>query len=73
MRIDYVIDEAAFNDANPALSDFQWNSLTVKDKSNNSLAEAIRNTLQNPAVNPKGKILYSYYIKFANAKKTTTN
>lgn len=69
IRIDYVIEEATFNDSNPQLMDFQWNSLTIKDKINNSLSEAIRNTLQNPAVNPKGKIIYSYYIKFANTKK----
>lgn len=71
IRIDYVIDEAAFNDSNPQLIDFQWNSLTIKDKLNNSLSEAIRNTLQNPDVNPKGKIIYSYYIKFANTKAGT--
>lgn len=69
IRIDYVIDEATFNDANPQLMDFQWNSLTVKGKVNNSLSEAIRNTLQNPVINPKGKIIYSYYIKFANTNK----
>lgn len=73
LRIDYVIDEATFNDSNPQLMDFQWNSLTIKDRPNTSLSEAIRNTLQNPAVNPKGKVLYSYYIKFANAKKTANN
>lgn len=69
IRIDYVIDEATFNDANPQLMDFQWNSLTMKGKVNNSLSEAIRNTLQNPVINPKGKIIYSYYIKFANTNK----
>lgn len=69
LRIDYVIDEATFNDTNPQLSDFQWSSLTIKDRPNTSLSEAIRNTLQNPAINPKGKIIYSYYIKFANTKK----
>lgn len=73
LRIDYVIEEATFNDTNPFLMDFQWNSLTIKDKLNNSLSEAIRNTLQNPAINLKGKILYSYYIKFANAKKAVTS
>jgi hypothetical protein len=73
LRIDYVIDETTFNDSNPQLIDFQWSSLTIKDRPNTSLSEAIRNTLQNPAVNPKGKILYSYYIKFANAKKSGTN
>lgn len=69
IRIDYVIDEAAFNDSNSQLADFQWSSLTKKGVLNTSLSEAIRNTLQNPAVNPKGKIIYSYYIKFANTKK----
>jgi len=69
LRIDYVIDEATFNDSNPQLKDFQWSSLTIKDRPNTSLSEAIRNTLQNPAVNPKGKIIYSYFIKFANTKK----
>lgn len=69
LRVDYVIDEATFNDTNHLLMDFQWNSLTIKDRPNTSLSEAIRNTLQNPAINPKGKIIYSYYIKFANTKK----
>lgn len=69
LRIDYTIGEAAFNESNPQLADFQWNSLTKKGEINASLSEAIRNTLQDPDVNPKGKILYSYYIKFANTKK----
>ena len=68
LRIDYVIDEATFNESNPQLANFQWNSLTMPGKPNTSLSEAIRNTLQNPDVNPKGKIIYSYYIKFANTK-----
>lgn len=69
IRVDYVIEEATFNDSNPLLMDFQWNSLTKKDVPNTSLSEAIRNTLQNPSVSPKGKIIYSYYIKFANTNK----
>lgn len=69
LRVDYVIDEAVFNDSNSQLMDFQWKSLTIKNRDNTSLSEAIRNTLQNPAINPKGKIIYSYYIKFANTKK----
>lgn len=73
LRIDYVIDETTFNDSNPQLVDFQWNSLTIKDKLNNSLSEAIRNTLQNATINPKGKTIYSYYIKFANTKKSDKN
>ena len=70
LRVDFVIDDATFNNANTQLGDFQWNSITQKDKVNNSLAEAIRNTLQEPSVSPKSKILYSYYIKFANKSKS---
>ncbi len=69
MRVDIIIDDATFNSENTKLNDFQWNSTTQKDKVNNSLSEAIRNTLQDPSVSPKGKILYSYYIKLANATK----
>jgi hypothetical protein len=43
---------------------FKWESTTVKGKTNESLAEAIRNTLDK--VNPKGKVIYSYFIKAAN-------
>lgn len=67
IRVDYVIEDASFNDTNAQLSDFQWQSGTQKGKTQICLQEAIRNTLQE--VNPKGKIIYSYYIKFAN----TTN
>ena len=70
LRIDYVIEDASFNSENPQLNDFQWSSTTQKDKANNSLAEAIRNTLQEPSVSPKGKILYSYYIKLGNNSKS---
>lgn len=70
IRIDYVIEDASFNSENPQLNDFQWRSTTQKDKLNNSLAEAIRNTLQEPSVSPKGKILYSYYIKLANSTQS---
>lgn len=69
LRIDYVIQEAGFNDSNQQLRDFEWNSLTKPGVQNTSLSEAIRNTLQNPDVNPKGKIIYSYYIKFGNTIK----
>lgn len=68
IRIDFVIEEAIFNSSNSQLNDFQWSSITKSGKINNSLAEAIRNTLQEPSVSPKGKILYSYYVKFANSK-----
>lgn len=68
LRIDYVIEDVSFNDSNPQLADFQWSSITQKSKPNTSLSEAIRNTLQDPSINPKGKIIYSYYIKFYNTK-----
>jgi hypothetical protein len=70
LRVDLVIDEATFNNENVQLGDFQWTSTTQKDRTNNSLAEAIRNTLQEPTVSPKGKILYSYYIKLGNNSKS---
>jgi hypothetical protein len=70
LRIDFVIEDATFTSENPQLNDFQWISTTQKGKTNNSLAEAIRNTLQEPSVSPKGKILYSYYIKLANSTQS---
>jgi hypothetical protein len=70
IRIDFLIEDVTFNNSNPQLSDFQWSSTTQKDKINNSLGEAIRNTLQEPSVSPKGKILYSYYIKLGNNSKS---
>jgi hypothetical protein len=73
IRIDYVIDDATFNDTNSQLTDFQWKSITKPENQNTSLSEAIRNTLQDPAVNPKGNIIYSYYIKFANTAKPGNN
>jgi hypothetical protein len=62
LRVDIVI-----KDCNPnfdKLNMFKWESTTVKGKNNESLAEAIRNTLDK--VNPKGKVIYSYFIKAAN-------
>jgi hypothetical protein len=70
IRIDYIIEDATFNSENTQLNDFQWPSTTQKGKTNNSLAEAIRNTLQEPSVSPKDKILYSYYIKLGNNSKS---
>ena len=70
LRVDYVIEDASFNNDNPQLNDFQWSSTIQEDKPNNSLAEAIRNTLLEPSVSPKGKILYSYYIKLGNNSKS---
>lgn len=67
IRIDFNIDDATFNDGNSQLTDFQWSSVTIKEKPNKSLSEAIRNTLQETS--PKGNIIYSYYIKFGNNKQ----
>lgn len=69
IRIDFVIDESTSNETNLS-NDFKWLSLTKKDVSQTALFDAIRNTLQEPSLNPKGKILYSYYIKFANQNKS---
>ncbi len=69
-RIDFVIDDATFNDSNSQLADFSWQSTTMAGTPNNSLSEAIRNTLQDPSVSPKGKIIYTYYIKLGNSNKS---
>ena len=69
IRIDFVILESTSNETNLS-NDFKWLSLTKKDVSQTALFDAIRNTLQEPSLNPKGKILYSYYIKFANQNKS---
>jgi len=69
-RVDFVIDDATFNDNNPQLVDFEWPSTTMAGTQNKSLSEAIRNTLQEPAVSPKSKIIYTYYIKLANSNKS---
>jgi hypothetical protein len=63
LRVDIVI-----SDCNPnfnKLSElFSWESTTIKGKTNEALSEAIRNTLDK--VNPKGKVIYSYFIKTAD-------
>jgi len=62
LKVDIVI-----NDCNPnfdKLGLFKWKSTTVADKTNEALSEAIRNTLDK--VNPKGKVIYSYFIKAAD-------
>lgn len=62
LRVDLVI-----SDCNPnfdKLNLFKWESVTNASKQNESLEEAIRNTLDR--VNPKGKVIYSYFIKAAN-------
>jgi len=68
LRVDYVVKGATFNDSNQQLNDFKWNSGTVSNRENTSLSEAIRNTLQDPAVNPNGRVIYSYYLKFGYSK-----
>lgn len=68
LRVDYVIEEAASNEPDLPM-DFQWKSLTIKDKLQTALYEAIRNTLQERSLSPNGKILYSYFIKLANPAK----
>jgi hypothetical protein len=70
LRVDYLIEDASFNDSNPQLDDFKWDSGTVKGKQQEALKEAIRNTLQDPSINPKGKVIYTYFIKFANASNS---
>lgn len=69
IRVDYIIEEASPNLENLPAEDFSWPSIIKKENGvNKSLYKAIERTLQEPAVNPKGKIIYSYYIKFANVK-----
>jgi len=64
LRIDLIYEDIEFNFANSTLKDFEWLSATQKNKQNTSLSEAIRNTLQDPYISPKGKSFYTYYIKF---------
>jgi hypothetical protein len=70
IRVDYLIEDASFNDLNPQLNDFKWQSGTQKGKSQECLKEAIRNTLQDPSINPKGKVIYTYYLKFENKSES---
>ncbi len=62
IRVDIVIEDCKPNFDKLGL--FKWESTTVAGKQNESLSEAIRNTLDK--VNPKGKVIYSYFIKAAN-------
>ncbi len=59
LRVDVVIADCNPNFENLDL--FKWESTTVKGRYNESLYEAIRNTLDK--VNPNGKVIYSYFIK----------
>ncbi|MEI8048736.1 MAG: hypothetical protein WCI92_15245 [Bacteroidota bacterium] len=63
LRIDIVIKDCAPNISGDKLSLFQWKSAITKDKPNTSLYESVRNTLQDNTVIPKGKIIYSFYLK----------
>lgn len=60
LRIDVVIA-----DCEPNLSNlenlFSWESVTSRGRTNSSLSEAIRNTLDR--VNPKEKVVYSYFVQ----------
>ena len=60
LRVDIVIADCTpnFGDIN---SNFSWESITQKGKRNESLQEAVRNTLLD--MNPQGKTIYSYYIQ----------
>ncbi|MDE6017197.1 MAG: hypothetical protein K2G85_00105 [Muribaculaceae bacterium] len=54
LKADIVISKAIPN--NDIDSFFAW-------PGNNSLSESVRNTLQDPAVNPEGQVIVTYYIK----------
>ena len=59
LRVDVYIAECTPNYDN--LDDlFTWPSITMKGKTNDALAQSIKNALQD--VNPKGKAIYTYYI-----------
>jgi len=68
VKINLIYDDISFNYNNPQLKDFEWQSITKSGRTNNSLSEAIRNTLQDPDINPNGKPMYTYYIKFSLQK-----
>ncbi|MEI6853984.1 MAG: hypothetical protein WCL06_14150, partial [Bacteroidota bacterium] len=62
-RIDIIIKDCSANISGSKLDLFKWESVINKGKPNTSLYEAIRNTLQDNAVIPKGKVIYSFYFK----------
>jgi len=63
LRIEVVIA-----DCEPNLSKlenlFSWESITTKGRTNTSLSEAIRNTLDK--VNPKEEVIYTYFVQIVN-------
>ncbi|MCC8019853.1 MAG: hypothetical protein LIO85_08800 [Rikenellaceae bacterium] len=71
-RIDFVIDRAEDNfSGNPEISDdYKWVSIerSSAGKLNTSLYESIRQTLQDPSINPKGKVIYTIYLLTPNFK-----
>jgi hypothetical protein len=59
LRVDIVVDNCEENFAKlPQL--FSWESSTQPGKTQNSLEESIRNTLE--SINPKGETIYTYFI-----------
>ncbi|MCD8173707.1 MAG: hypothetical protein LUD76_09685 [Alistipes sp.] len=71
-RIDFVIGQAVDNfSGNPEISNnYQWVSIerSSAGKLNTLLYESIRQTLQDPAINPKGKVIYTVYLLTPNFK-----
>lgn len=63
IRVDVVIKDCGYNFK--GLDElFSWESTTKAGKKNESLLESIRNSIMD--LNPKGKIVYSYYIRTAD-------
>lgn len=62
-RVQIILKEV---EENLDLEDFAWNSIIKGGGKNNCLLESIRNVIQDPKINPKNKVLYTYYFKFAN-------
>ncbi len=63
IRIDIVIKDCEENFQNKILDDhFVWPSLFKKGETNISIKKSILQALK--SVNPKGTIIYTYYIKF---------
>ena len=62
LRIDVIIKDCDENYNNSKLDKFEWNSIFTKGEKNKSLRQSITNTLRN--VNPKGTVIYTYYVKF---------
>jgi hypothetical protein len=61
LRLDIVLECKPNLDGLEKENLFSWESITLRDKVNTSLSEAIRNTLDK--FNPSGTIIYTYYIQ----------